>query len=406
MFPYKSSRQPSRPGDREESPFLSTTQMSRSRSSSLYGAGAPPRPNTSAGHRPQTAGRPHTSHVHSNSINAFPAFSNNGYATSGSPAVSGNGKSTAYKSHHRSSTLRDVRDLESEPIEPPSAAWSALGALRERIRRLNMESEVEGDDEGSDSAGTETEQEGHSRTADGDTSFASNESSGSFESIESEMEHQRLQRQQQQQHMSQKQLPPLPQSLQPQHTGQSMASNYDHSEDMIDIEMSLNRLKSLDSDLYESLYSMYEEMTALCHLPGQSGLAEGISNNLVALSSFVKILEKKLEIHAIKRINRRSVIGVVSPQGYNSSSPYQSPYPPSSSSSSSQQQQMPQSQQSPYSQFGQQHSQNPTTPRMPRSSSLRSVTPGTPSELGTPSYARRLAAHNRRQKSMSMSPDF
>lgn len=394
MFPYKNNRRGSRSGDREESPFtntqmsnsqmsnsqMSNTQMSRSRSSSLYGA---PRPNTSLGHRPQTAGRPHTSHTHTNSVNSFPAF-NNGYMGglgSGSPAAGGK---PAYKSHQRSSTLRDVRDLEPEPVEPPSSAWSALGALRERIRRLNMESEVEGDDEDSeDSAGTETEQEGVSR-ADGDTSFASNESSESCESIESEMEHQRAAQ--------------IQQPLQTQHTGQSMMSNFDHSEDMIDIEMSLNRLKTLDADLYESLYTMYEEMTSLCHLPGQSGLSEGISNNLVALSSFVKILEKKLEIHAIKRTNRRSVIGVVSPQGYSSSSPYQSPYP--------QQQQMPPSQSHYVPQYVQQPPQHPTTPRMPRSSSLRSVTPATPSELGTPSYARRLAAHNRRQKSMSMSPDF
>ncbi|AOW07322.1 hypothetical protein B0I72DRAFT_140162 [Yarrowia lipolytica] len=379
MFPYKTNRRGSRSGDREENPFANT-QMSRSRSSSLYGGGAP-RPNTSHGHRPQTAGRPHTSHTHSTSVNSFPAF-NNGYMGglgSGSPA----GGKPAYKSHHRSSTLRDVRDLEPETIEPPSSAWSALGALRERIRRLNMESEMEGDDENSeDSAGTETEQEGVSR-ADGDTSFASNESSESCESIESEMEHQRAH---------------IQQPLQTQHTGQSTMSNFDHSEDMIDIEMSLNRLKNLDADLYESLYTMYEEMTALCHLPGQSGLSEGISNNLVALSSFVKILEKKLEIHAIKRTNRRSVIGVVSPQGYSSSSPYQSPYT---------QQQIPPSQQQQYApQFVQPPPQHPTTPRMPRSSSLRSVTPATPSELGTPSYARRLAAHNRRQKSMSMSPDF
>ncbi|KAG5362706.1 hypothetical protein CJU89_1839 [Yarrowia sp. B02] len=375
MFSYK-SRRDSRSGDREESPFTNT-QMSRSRSSSLYGAN--PRPSTAHGHRPKTAGRPQTSHSHSNSINSFPAL-NNGYMGgigSGSPAA---GK-PAYKSHTRSSTLRDTRDLEPEPVEAPSSAWSALGALRERIRRLNMESEAEGDNEDSDSAGTETEQEGGSRI-DGDTSFASNESSESCESIESEMEHQR------------DQLHPL----QSQHTGQSMMSNFDHSEDMIDIEMSLNRLKSLDADLYESLYTMYEEMTALCHLPGQSGLAEGISNNLVALSSFVKILEKKLEIHAIKRTNRRSVIGVVSPQGYSSSSPYQSQSPYA---------QQPLPQQPQYGQqYAQQPQQHPTTPRMPRSSSLRSVTPATPSELGTPSYARRLAAHNRRQKSMSMSPDF
>lgn len=365
---YK-SRRDSRSGDREESPFTNV-QMSRSRSSSLYGQ-PQPRPSTSHGQRPQTAGRPHTSHAHSASINSFPAF--NGYM-----GGLGSTAKPAYKSHQRSSTLRDVQDLNPEPVEPPKSAWSALGALRERIRRLNMESEVE--DNSDDSAGTETEQD--AGRLEGDTSFASNESNESYDSVESEMEHQR----------------PQTQPLQSQHTGRSVVSTFDHSEDMIDIEMSLNRLKDLDGDLYESLYTMYEEMTSLCHLPGQSGLSEGISNNLVALSSFCKILEKKLEIQQIKRTNRRSVIGVVSPQGYSSSSPYQSPYaqqPPPSAPA--QYGQPPQSQQSQY---------GPATPRMPRSSSMRSVTPATPSELGTPSYARRLAAHNRRQKSMSMSPDF
>lgn len=433
----------------------------RSRSSSLYGPGH--------GHSPSITS------THS-SLSGLGGFNNaymGGIAVNGSSNYSKN-PTTPIKPAQRSATDPELLSGGEEK----SSAWSALGALRERIRRLNMESEVEGDDSDGDST-TETETEpdaGRPRAAHAEPLFepteshksmGSSDSYESMDSVDSELSSFVPQQVRPQSHTSsfphyppyngveeQMDNPLTPRPMTAQHTGMSMSSmasiGYDrhlnpqrtfddHSEDMIDIEMSLGRLRLLDADLYESLYTMYEEMTSLCHLPGSGGLSQGISNNLVALASFCKILEKKLEIFSIKRSNRRSVIGAggtgglgsssSSPLAYsNHSSPFQqqSPYQPQQQQQQQQQspyQQQPQQQtpQPAYQQYQQQHYQThpksagaglSTPGRVPRSSSVRSSTPSRGllsgsdgvAELGTPSYARRLAAHNRRQKSLSMSP--